>query len=81
MSIHLVAVQHQLHNCPSEQEPHPWSTTRTVVQTISGRPCLNPVTIRSGDVVAVVACGRHDPANRQCGNCRTIITHPFGGLT
>jgi hypothetical protein len=79
VSIHLVAVRHELHTCPAEAGPHPWSTTRTVLQMIPGRSCLTPVTIRSGDVAAVVACGRHDPADKQCRNCRAIITHPLGG--
>jgi hypothetical protein len=27
---------------------------------------------------AVVACGRHEQYERQCRNCRIVITHPMG---
>ncbi len=80
MTIYLVAVTHRLHTCPAEAGRHAVDTRRTVLQTIPGRGCLNPVTIRCGDTTAVVACGRHTPAEQQCANCRTIITHPIGGL-
>jgi hypothetical protein len=44
------------------------------VHTTPGRPCLSPVTIRVGGTIATIPCGRHNPAHRQCGNCRTVVT-------
>ena len=79
VSIYLVAVQHVLHTCPAEPGPHPVDTRCTVLHVTPGRPCAAPVTIRCGDATAVVPCGRHNPADQQCGNCRTIITHPMSG--
>ena len=79
MTIYLVAVSHRYHECPAEPVAHPIDTTRTVLQTIPGRPCLTPVTIRCGRVTVTIPCGRHSPADHQCANCRTIITHPIDG--
>ena len=79
VSIYLVAVQHVLHTCPAEPGPHPVDTRCTVLHVTPGRPCSTPVTIRCGDDCCRVPCGRHNPVDQQCGNCRTIITHPMGG--
>ena len=75
MSIYLVQVEHRLHTCPAEPRPHPVDTRCTVLHVTPGRPCAAPVTIRCGDAVVVVPCGRHNPADQRCGNCRTIIDH------
>jgi hypothetical protein len=79
MTIYLVAVTQRQHVCLAEAESHPVDTTRTVLQTIQGRTCLNPVTISCGGLTATIPCGRHNPADHQCGNCRAVITHPMGG--
>jgi hypothetical protein len=74
VTIHLVAIHHTTHTCPANPEPHPVDTRRTVLAVIDGGPCRTPVTIRCGDTVAEVPCGRHEPRERQCGACRTIVT-------
>ncbi len=67
--------EHRLvHTCPANDEPHPVDIRRTVVHVTDPQPCLAPVIIRSGDTVAVVDCGRHEPSDRQCGNCRVVVT-------
>ena len=73
MSIHLVDVEHLIHTCPGSTEPHPVATVRTVVHVTPGGSCRAPVTVRCADTVATVPCGRHEPAERQCGACRTIV--------
>ncbi|SCL36841.1 hypothetical protein GA0074692_4465 [Micromonospora pallida] len=87
MTIHVVDIVHVLHTCPAEPEPHPYDTRRTVVHVIPGGPCRTPITVQSGVVVTQIPCHRHEPANRQCGACRTIITersittrHPNNGV-
>ena len=74
MSIHAITEHHDIHTCPADPQPHPWRITRTLVHTTPGRPCLTPVTVRLGDAVVTVPCGRHEPTHRQCGNCRTVVT-------
>jgi len=74
VTIYLVAVHHDAHTCPADAKPHPYSTTRSVLDIIEGGPCRTPVTIRVGTTTATIACGRHEPADRQCGACRTIVT-------
>lgn len=73
MSIHAITEHHLIHTCPGNPDPHPVAIARTIVHTTPGRPCAAPVTIRIGDTVVTVACGRHQPADRQCGNCRTLL--------
>lgn len=74
MSIYLVDVHHVTHTCPSSVDPHPYDTTRTVRYVTDGGACRTPVTIRCGDKTVSVACGRHEPAHRQCAACRVIVT-------
>jgi hypothetical protein len=74
MSIYAVAVHHLMHTCPANPTPHPIDTTRRVVNVVAGRPCQAPVTIRIGDTTAVIPCGRHEPDDRQCGACRSMVT-------
>ncbi|GAA2858393.1 hypothetical protein Acy02nite_22240 [Actinoplanes cyaneus] len=65
---------HQItHTCPADPQPHPVDTRRTIVATVDGGPCRNPITIRCGDKTATIDCGRHEPHDRQCPACRTIV--------
>ncbi|MEV5692464.1 hypothetical protein [Micromonospora globbae] len=75
MTIHVVDTEHVTHTCPAwPGEPHPYDTRRTVIHVIPGGPCRTPVTIRCGQVTTTIACYRHEPADRQCGACRLIVT-------
>lgn len=75
MTIHVVDVQHFTHTCPAwPDEPHPYDTRRAIVDITPGGPCRTPVTIRCGQVTTTIACHRHEPADRQCGACRLIVT-------
>ncbi|SBT41821.1 hypothetical protein [Micromonospora narathiwatensis] len=85
MTIYLVDVEQVIHTCPAHAEPHPYDIRRTVVDVIPGGPCRAPVTIRCGQMTATIPCHRHEPAKRQCGACRVIVTertitnhHPAG---
>jgi hypothetical protein len=73
MSIVHIHIHTLTHTCPASPEPHPIDTRRTIVLIVDGGPCRQPVTIRSGDTVAVIACGRHLPRDRQCPACRTSV--------
>jgi ferric-dicitrate binding protein FerR (iron transport regulator) len=77
MTFVHVDVHHDTHTCPAmPDEPHPYDTRRTIVAVVDGGPCRQPVTVRSGDTTAVIACGRHEPAYRRCPACRvTVIEH------
>ncbi len=73
MTIVLVDVHHDTHICPADELPHAYMTRQTLVAiTITGQ-CHTPVTIRIGTTTAVIACQRHEPDHRRCGNCRTIV--------
>ncbi|MFG1954336.1 hypothetical protein [Micromonospora sp. NPDC048830] len=74
MTIHAVDVVHILHTCPGEPEPHPYDTRRVLVDVIPGGPCRAPVTVRCGGQTVQIPCHRHEPATRQCGACRIIVT-------
>ena len=74
MTIHIVDIQQTTHTCPADPTPHIVDSRRTIVHIIDGGPCRNPITIHSGTTTATIPCGRHEPAERQCGACRTIIT-------
>ena len=74
MSIYRVDEHHRTHTCPADPEPHAVDITRVVVHITEGRPCLAPVVIRCGDRIVSIPCGRHEPAHRQCGACRTVVT-------
>ena len=75
MTIYLVDIEQILHVCPSwPDDPHPYDTRRTVIDVIPGGPCRTPVTIRCGDTTTQIPCGRREPAHRQCGACRIIVT-------
>jgi hypothetical protein len=68
-----VNVHHDTHTCPGNAEPHSYDTRRAIVAVVDGGPCRHPVTVHSGGTIAVVACGRHEPADRQCPACRTTV--------
>lgn len=74
MTIYLVDIVQTLHICPTEPDPHPYEIRRTVVDVIPGGPCRAPVTIRCGKQTVQIPCHRHEPAKRQCGACRVIVT-------
>jgi hypothetical protein len=74
MTIHLVDRHIVTHTCSGNPEPHPVVTRQHIVHTTPGRSCLTPVTVQSGQSRAVVDCARRNPTDRQCPNCRTIIT-------
>ena len=73
MTFVQVDVHHLTHTCPADPQPHPYDTRRTVVAVVPGGDCLHPVTIRSGDTIADIACGRHAPRDQQCPACRTTV--------
>jgi hypothetical protein len=77
MTAVQIDVHHYTHTCPAEpDEPHPYDTRRTIVAVAPGGPCRRPVTVRSGDTTAVIACRRHVPRDQQCPACRiTVIEH------
>ena len=74
MTIYLVDITQYTHTCPGDAEPHPVDIHRQIVAVIPGGECRTPVTIRAGNTTATIACGRHEPADRRCGGCRTIIS-------
>ncbi|MGK5441828.1 hypothetical protein ACSNN7_08395 [Micromonospora sp. URMC 105] len=74
MTIYLVDIEQIMHTCPAEPEPHPFDIRRTLVDVIPGGPCRAPVTVRCGGQAVQVPCHRHEPAKRQCGACRVIVT-------
>ncbi|MEV6601963.1 hypothetical protein AB0M36_34685 [Actinoplanes sp. NPDC051346] len=73
MTTYLVDVHHRTHTCPANPEPHPYDTRRTIVAVLPRQPCRSPITVRSGATTAVIDCGRHEPAARQCDACRNTI--------
>ncbi|GAB3330750.1 hypothetical protein RMN56_12715 [Micromonospora halotolerans] len=87
MTTYLVDVEQVIHTCPAHPEPHPYDIRRVLVDVIPGGPCRAPVTIRCGQVTTTIPCHRHEPAKRQCGACRVIVTertitnhHPTAGV-
>ena len=74
MTIYAVDLHIRIHTCPADPTPHPVEIQRRIVHITPGGPCLTPVTIHSGPTTATVPCGRHASADRQCGNCRIIVT-------
>ena len=74
MTIYLVHIDQDTHTCPAGPQPHVVESRRQILAVIDGGPCQTPVTIRCGDTTATVACRRHEPAQRQCGACRVIVT-------
>ncbi|MET8118826.1 hypothetical protein [Micromonospora sp. NPDC005291] len=74
MTIHVVDIEQVTHTCPAFTQAHPYDTRRTVIHVIPGGACRTPVTIRCGETTATIACHRHEPADRQCGACRIIVT-------
>ena len=71
-----VDIHRTVHTCPADPEPHPVDTRRTVVAVVDGGPCRHPIAIRSGDTTTTVACGRYEPAERQCPACRITVIEP-----
>ncbi|PWU43205.1 hypothetical protein DLJ46_32700 [Micromonospora globispora] len=74
MTIYLVDIEQVTHTCPAHEEAHPFDIRRTVVDVIPGGPCRATVTVRCGGQTALIPCHRHEPAKRQCGACRVIVT-------
>ncbi|AEV87189.1 hypothetical protein ACWT_6175 [Actinoplanes sp. SE50] len=73
MTFVHVDIHHITHTCPANPELHPFDTRRTIVATVDGGPCRNPISIRCGDKTAVIDCGRHEPHHRQCPACRITV--------
>ncbi|GAA2510895.1 hypothetical protein [Pilimelia columellifera] len=69
MTITTIDRHHTVHACTGD----PVDTATTVVHTVDGGPCHQPVTIRAGSTLAVVSCGRVKPAAQQCHPCRPIV--------
>ena len=74
MTIVIVDIEQTTHVCRNHPDGHPFDIRRTVIDVIPGGPCRAPVTIRCGTTTATVPCYRHEPAKRQCGACRVIVT-------
>ena len=73
MTFVHVDIHQYTHTCPADPEPHAIDIRRRIVATLDGGPCRNPITVRSGDTVAVIACGRHEPHDRQCPACQVTV--------
>jgi hypothetical protein len=73
VSIHLVDIEQTTHTCPADLTPHVIDSRRTLVHIIDGGSCRNPITVHSGTATVTIPCGRHEPADRHCGACRTIV--------
>ena len=73
MTTYQVDIHHFTHTCPADPDPHPYDTRRIVLAVVPGGPCRRPVTVRSGDTTAVIACGRHVPREQQCPACRITV--------
>jgi hypothetical protein len=73
VTIHNIDLCHVTHTCPADEQPHPIDIRRRVYHVTPGGPCRNPSTIRSGSTTAVIPCGRHEPTERQCAACRTVV--------
>ncbi len=73
MSTYFVDVHHMVHRCPANPDkPHVIQTTRQIVATIDGGPCLKPIKVQGQDT----PCGRIATAENQCAACRAnIIIH------
>jgi hypothetical protein len=74
MAIYAVARHDYVHTCPANTEPHPVATIQHILNVVPGRPCQSPVTIRIGNHTALISCGRHNPHDRQCAGCATVVT-------
>ncbi len=74
MTIYLVHIDQDTHTCPADPQPHVVYSRRHILAIVDGGPCQTPVTFRCGDTTATVACGRREPAERQCLACRVIVT-------
>jgi hypothetical protein len=74
VTIHIVDIEQVSHTCPADPTPHVIDTRRSIVHIIDGGPCRNPITVHCGTTTATIPCGRHEPADRQCGACATIVT-------
>ncbi|SIN44368.1 hypothetical protein [Micromonospora cremea] len=74
MTIYLVDIEQVIHTCPAFIDPHPFDIRQTLVHVIPGGPCRAPVTVRCGGQTVQIPCHRHEPAKRQCGACRVIVT-------
>jgi hypothetical protein len=73
VTAYLVDVHHLTHTCPADPGPHPYDTRRTIVAIAPGGSCRRPVTVRSGNTTAVIACARHVPREQRCPACRTTV--------
>jgi hypothetical protein len=74
MTAVQVDVQHYTHTCPADPDaPHPYDTRRVIVAIAPGGACRNPITVRSGDAIAVIDCGRHVPREQRCPACRITV--------
>lgn len=70
MSTHFVNVHHMVHRCPANpNKPHVIQTTRQVVATIDGGPCLKSIKVQGQDT----PCGRIATSENQCAACRSNI--------
>ena len=73
MTVIQIDIHHRTHTCPADRDPHPYDTRRTIIAVIPGGPCRQPVTVRSGDTVATIPCGRHVPRQQRCPACRVVV--------
>ena len=73
MTFIHVDIHQFTHTCPGNPEPHPVDIRRTIVAVLDGGPCRQPITVHSGGATAVIACGRHESADRQCPACRVTV--------
>ena len=73
MTAYQIDVHHLTHTCPTNPEPHPYDTRRTIVAVSPGGSCRRPVTVRSGNTTTEIACGRHVPREQRCPACRITV--------
>ena len=81
MTIYLVDVHDDIHTCPADATPHVIATRRRLVSVTVTGLCQAPVTIRIAGVTTTARCGRHEPYDRQCVHCRTVVWTRYYTIT
>lgn len=71
--IVTVDIHETRHTCLASHEPHWFDRQSSVVSVVDGGPCRTPVTIRCGNNQAEIACRRHEPHERQCIACKSLL--------
>lgn len=73
MTFYHINVTHHVHTCPAQDEPHPWTTEREIVDVIDGGICQTPKALYLADQMMAIPCGSYLPIDRRCPACKPII--------